>query len=240
MPAILPTVLPAVVLVITATLLLAWLVGRQLALGPHFLQFTLGLLVAGALLVLRMWRRSAAQTHPFASVGAANYVTLLRCGLIVLMASLLVETPTTALQWVATALAILAAVLDSVDGWIARRTRMSSRFGARLDMETDALLVLVLSLIAWRLGRSGPWLMLAGLLRYAFIAASLPLQWMRRPLPDSRRRKRVAAALMTAMIVVISPFVPWPVAMAIGATALAALLLSFAIDVHWLWKQRRP
>ena len=41
-------------------------------------------------------------------------------------------------------LSTLALVLDVVDGWVARRTRTSTAFGARFDGEVDAFLILVL------------------------------------------------------------------------------------------------
>jgi multidrug efflux pump subunit AcrA (membrane-fusion protein) len=39
-------------------------------------------------------------------------------------------------------------MLDGVDGWLARRHEIASRFGARFDMEVDALLILALSVLA--------------------------------------------------------------------------------------------
>ena len=46
--------------------------------------------------------------------------------------------------------------LDGVDGWLARRRGMSSAFGARFDMEIDALLVQVLAILVWRYGKAAP------------------------------------------------------------------------------------
>ena len=43
--------------------------------------------------------------------------------------------------------------LDGVDGWLARRSGIASAFGARFDMEIDALLILVLAVLAWRSAR---------------------------------------------------------------------------------------
>ena len=41
-------------------------------------------------------------------------------------------------------------LLDGVDGRLARKYGASSRFGARFDMEVDAVLICVLALLAWR------------------------------------------------------------------------------------------
>ena len=88
-----------------------------------------------------------------------------------LLAAALGEPHTTALAWAATALAILTSALDGVDGWLARRSTLASAFGARFDMETDALLIMVLSALAWRWDRAGAWVLACGLMRYAFVAA---------------------------------------------------------------------
>ena len=89
----------------------------------------------------------------------------------------------------AVALAASVAVLDGVDGWLARRTRMASAFGARFDMETDAALILVLAVLAWQFGRAGAWVLACGLLRYAFVGAGVLWPWLRspcRPAGDAR------------------------------------------------------
>ena len=48
------------------------------------------------------------------------------------------------------------------DGPAARRSGIASRFGARFDMETDALMILVLAVLAWRWDRAGAWVLLPG------------------------------------------------------------------------------
>ena len=82
-------------------------------------------------------------------------------------------------------LALPAVALDGVDGWLARRSGLSSDFGARYDMETDALLILVLAVLAWRQEKAGAWIVLAGAMRYLFVAAGYIWTWMTAPLPPS-------------------------------------------------------
>ena len=68
------------------------------------------------------------------------------------------------------ALTTVALILDAVDGKVARRTGTSTPLGARFDMEVDAFLILVLSVyVAMSLG---PWVLLIGVMRYAFVAAA--------------------------------------------------------------------
>src|SRR5262249_58290063 len=109
-------------------------------------------------------------------------MTFVRATIVALVAGLVSENNTLAVTWAAVALASAAAVLDGVDGWIARRWRTASAFGARFDMEVDALLILVLAILAWQHSKAGGWVMLSGLLRYLFVGAGWIWAWMRRPL----------------------------------------------------------
>src|SRR5215510_11499311 len=90
-------------------------------------------------IALRYLRRD----HPFPSFGPANAVTTVRAALASLMLGLIGEPTGPTVAWTAASLASAATLLDGVDGFLARRTRMSSTFGARFDMEVDALVVLV-------------------------------------------------------------------------------------------------
>ena len=58
-------------------------------------------------------------------------------------------------------------------------------------METDALLVMALSVLAWQYGKAGAWVLLCGLLRYLFVAGGWLWPWLRRPLPPSIRRQTI-------------------------------------------------
>jgi phosphatidylglycerophosphate synthase len=132
------------------------------------------------------------------------------------------------------ATAIVATVLDGVDGWLARQSRMASAFGARFDMEVDALLIMALSVLAWTFDKAGPWVIASGLLRYMFVVAGWIWPWMERRLEASRRRQTVCVVQIVALIVVVSPVVAPPASTAVAAAALAVLAGSFLIDVWWL------
>ena len=138
------------------------------------------------------------------------------------------------LQAAALAVAMISSALDAVDGWAARRTRMSSAYGARFDMETDALQILALSVLAWQFGKAGAWIFASGLMRYAFIGASMLLPWLRHPLPASNRRKVVAVVQTVSLVFAIAPFVSRDISGPVCAGALALLMWSFFIDVAWL------
>lgn len=190
------------------------------------------LLTALMILVIR----GARTHHPYPRFGAANDVTFARACLLVLVTGLIGEPASRGVAWAAVVGASVIAALDGVDGWLARRTRMPSAFGARFDMETDAFLILVLSVLVWRHGKAGAWVLAAGLMRYAFVAASWALEWMRRPLRPTIRGKTVAAVNMVGLTIALGPVIPvWFSTFAAGVTA-AALTWSFAIDVRRLWR----
>ena len=175
---------------------------------------------------------------PHPRFGPANTVTSLRLALVAVLAAVIGEPHTVALAWTATALAAVASALDGVDGWLARRSSLHSAFGARFDMETDALLIMVLSALAWRWDRAGAWVLACGLMRYGFVAAAWGWPWLARPLPPSLRRKVVAVVQMVGLSIIVAPVVQPPLSEALAAATLATLVWSFAVDVRWLAVRR--
>ena len=189
-------------------------------------------------LIMALALRYLPALHPFPLYGPANQVTTLRAALVSLVASFVGAPEVPLLGGFAVVLATLATLLDGVDGWFARRTRMSSAFGARFDMEVDALLILALSILAWRHGKAGPWVVWSGLLRYLFILAGWLLEWMRQPLVPSRRRQAICVIQVASLIAVMVPRVQPPLSTWIAGVALGVLVYSFAIDTWWLWQHR--
>jgi phosphatidylglycerophosphate synthase len=210
-------------------------VARALALGPLYVAKVLAVFAVVAACVLA----NLGAHHPFATFGPANQITLLRAGLMAILAGLIGEAGGAALGGLAFVLALVAASLDAVDGRVARATGMASAFGARFDMEIDAALLLVLAALAWQLDRAGAWVLASGLMRYAFVAAGAGLAWLRRPLPPSFRRKLVCAVQTGVLVAVLAPVLAPPVTSVLAAVALAALCYSFAADVIWLRRHSR-
>ena len=176
--------------------------------------------------------------HPFPYFGAANWVTMLRGVFVAVAASLILEPASAPVAWLLVALTATVTLLDGVDGWLARRTRMSSVFGARFDLEIDAFFMLVLSLAVWRHDKAGAWVLAIGLMRYAFVAAGWLWPWVSRPLRSTWRGKAVAVGQFAGLGLALLPVVPAPVTRVAPAAALAALAWSFASDVWFLYKQR--
>jgi len=179
--------------------------------------------------------------YPHSRFGACNAVTLLRAGLgASLLTPLLTGDPAAGpwSDWVVVGVAVIALSLDGVDGWLARRSGLASSYGARFDMEVDAALALILALHALADGLVGPVVLLLGLMRYAFVAASYPLPWLSAPLPESFGRKLVCVIQIAALIALQLPFLTVPVAQWIAFGAVLALLWSFGRDTIWLWSHR--
>jgi len=179
------------------------------------------------------------QHHPFARFGSANQITTVRALLVALVVCLIGEQPAPAIAASAAAASAVVALLDGVDGWLARRHRIASDFGARFDMEIDALLILALSVLVWRFGKAGAWVVSSGALRYAFVAAGVRWTWLQAPLPPSRRRQAVCVVQIAALTLAIVPAISSPVSAAMVAAALAALASSFLVDTVWLWRHAR-
>lgn len=165
-------------------------------------------------------------------IGAANLVTGLRLGLVLALWSV-----GTARPWLAVGIATVGAGLDAVDGPLARRRGEVSRFGARFDMETDAFLIVTLSVLAWRLGKAGPWVLLSGAMRYLFVAAAWVWPWLGADLPESYRRKAVCVVQIVTLIAAVAPALPPVLSATVAGTGLALLVWSFAVDVAWLWRR---
>lgn len=194
-------------------------------------------LFAGATALV--WR--ALPAHPHRHFGLANQVTLARLMLIALLASTLGEPALHAQGWAwgVAGLAALAASLDALDGPLARAGGQASEFGARFDMETDALLVLVLSLLVAHVDKAGAWVVLSGLLRYLFVAASWAWPWLARPLAPSLRRKAVCVLQIALLIACLVPVVSPTLGAWLAGAGLLMLVASFASDGLWLWRARR-
>ncbi len=207
-----------------------------LPLGPAFPLKAAGYCVAIAGIAASRIRPA---NHPFARLGAANQVTAARAVFVAIIAATIGESADIIVAESTAAAAVAVTVMDGIDGWLARRTGMSSAFGARFDMEVDAFLILVLSILAWQDGKAGPWVVLSGALRYMFVAAGWVWPWMERPLEPSLRRQTVCVVQVVALIVVLEPFVVPPFSNAIAALALAILVGSFVVDTNWLVSHRR-
>ncbi|MGB7218925.1 MAG: CDP-alcohol phosphatidyltransferase family protein [Vicinamibacterales bacterium] len=195
---------------------------------------------AGAcFLVMMLLAGRYLREHPFPTLGPANQITTGRAALLALVVSLVFEPAIPMAAAGAAAAAFVITSLDGVDGWLARRTRMESAFGARFDVEIDALLIQALAILAWQHGKAGPWILMSGLLRYLFVAAGSLWPWIGRPLPPSRRGKTICVIELVVLMVVLLPPLAPPWSGRLAAAGLLVLCYSFLVDTIWLWNTSR-
>jgi phosphatidylglycerophosphate synthase len=172
--------------------------------------------------------------------GAANNVTLLRAGLIALLTGLIGYTHgDLAKSWLPSFIALIALLLDGLDGWLARRDNMTSPFGARFDMEMDALFTLVLAVLVFQGGKVHAWVVLLGAMRYLFASAGLFLPWLRRRLPAKKWRQTVCVIQVSVLIACLAPIIGPGFANGLTAIALLLVIVSFATDTVWLIRQSK-
>jgi phosphatidylglycerophosphate synthase len=184
---------------------------------------------AAALLVTARMRSDQPAILP------ADWITLTRMMLIAGVTGLVADSfsrtvPVTALV----ALSAVALALDAVDGQVARRTGTATPLGGRIDGETDAFLILVLSIAVSQ--DYGGWVLAIGAARYVFLLAGWLIPWLRAPLAFRFWRKVVTAVQGIALTVAASGVTSRLVGMIAVAVALLLLAESFGHDVIWLYR----
>jgi CDP-diacylglycerol--glycerol-3-phosphate 3-phosphatidyltransferase len=185
----------------------------------------------------RRTRNRVAPDSPLhASLGLANQLSLLRGLLIAATGGFVLQLPDAALLiWVAAACYSVAAILDRVDGFVARRTRQTSLLGAELDTVYDALGLVVAPVLAVLLGKVHASYLLVSVAYYLFVLArsrrerlGLPVY----PLLPSTLRRTLAGFQMGYVAVVLWPPFQAELTRIAGIAFMLPLLVGFVVD--WL------
>ena len=197
----------------------------------------------GSFLCLQAFAAFLMRRHyPHERLGLCNVVTQFRSGLIAAFTAPLAVPGLLAqdsvLGWSLLGLALLALLLDGVDGFLARRSGLVSRFGARFDVEMDSILALILALLVLQSGKAGLWVLVLGVMRYLFVVAGMALPWLNADLPERFSRKAICVIQIATLIALLAPFITPPFAWWLAAAASALLVWSFAVDVIWLARNR--
>jgi phosphatidylglycerophosphate synthase len=186
--------------------------------------------LAGLLSIAVLMRLGWGAFTPDGAFGWANRVTAFRLGLVLVLGVLGHGTP----GWALAALVVVASALDVADGAIARRYGLASPFGAAFDIETDALMTLVIDLQLWQRGRLGAWILIPGLLRYAYVLTLAVFPPPAGHVRSSRFARLAFAALIAGSLAAL-------VCDHVAATALAgagtvAVMISFARSFRWSYR----
>ena len=233
-------------------LLLPWLITlvcwRQLVARQPWAGLTLLPGLAAATLLLAHLRRHVGRNHPpgeagrpFATLGAANWVTLLRGSACVALAGFFplalaaANRPHGPLAWAPGSIYLFMAMADLLDGLLARRSGRVTELGKSLDMTTDAAGLLIASLLAVAQERLPAPYLLVGIAYYPFRAGD----WLRqrRGLPvtplTSRPYSRIIAGVQMALVgVALLPLVARPYLTIAAYLGMTPFLLGFLRD--WL------
>jgi phosphatidylglycerophosphate synthase len=130
----------------------------------------------------------------------------------------------------------LCLTLDGVDGWVARARGEASEFGAKFDVETDAAMLVVLSVAVAALGIAGWWVLVIGMLRYGYVATAIVVPALRVPLPNRYSAKVIAVAQAVALLAVLALGLmhskQWELTMLLLA-AFTLLCWSFGRSILW-------
>jgi phosphatidylglycerophosphate synthase len=238
-----PALLRDAVISFSSLLVLTGLAALFLSLKPELRWDFVASAVVGSMLIFALCL-SALPDHPFDRLGPANLVTAFRACLVSLFGAAIFCFDDLATDQIVlfglVALVLFTLALDGVDGYLARRYRHESAFGARFDMEIDALMILILSGAAALLDKAGWWVVLIGLMRYGFLAAAWFDPRLGGDLFPSFRRKLICVVQITALCLLLVPFVVPPVSTGIAIVALALLIYSFVVDILYLLRQPVP
>lgn len=180
--------------------------------------------------------RADSAAVPYANLGWANRLTILRGWLVAATAGFLFQHwPPALLMWVPGSLYLMAAVLDRIDGYVARRSGQTSMLGVELDTVFDALGLAIAPLLAVWYGQIH-WSYLL------FSSAYYLFQWgiYRRKqhglpvhsLPPNRLRRAWAGFQMGFIAIVLLPLFGPPVTVIAGVAFMLPVLIGFTID--WL------
>jgi len=177
-------------------------------------------------------RRGWGAFTPAGVFGWANRVTTVRFALALLLGALGPATP----GWILAAALGAAAALDVADGFIARRYGLSSAFGAAFDIETDALLTLIAEAQLWQRGRAGAWILIPGLLRYAYVLALAIVPATAGHVRSSPFARRAFVALLLGLCAAL--LFDGAAATVLAALGTAAVTFSFARSFRWSYAAR--
>lgn len=161
----------------------------------------------------------------------ANAVTSIRAavGIVALVVVALGAGPKALVVAVTYGLLVLGEISDFTDGYLARRLGPTA-FGARLDMETDALFMLVLSIAAVAWYGLPRWIIVSGLLRFAVALPFFLLPEPRFPRAFSLFAKIGCAASAVALLVTLAPPAPAWLRMTGAVFSVAVLSTSFLTE----------
>ena len=178
--------------------------------------------------------RASAESPLYEYLGWGNRLTILRGGLIALTGGFLFTDQDTDFNVLAPALLYtLAAILDRLDGFVARRSRQVSLLGNELDISFDALGLVVAPLLAIGSGRLHWSYLLLSVAYYVYrwglqrrVKLGLPVY----ALPPNPLRRTLAGFQMGFIAVVLWPLLDPAMTAIAGIAFMLPVLFGFVMD----------
>ena len=176
---------------------------RDPAAGARFLVVGgSGTLAFGAIAVLLRQQTASGGTQP---VTLATWVTLCRGVLVCVFGGFVAAvglSTTGPAAWLPGFAFGVAAVLDRVDGWLARARDAETALGERLDIETDAILVFAGAVAVVAEGLAPVAFLAAGVARYLFLVGHRLRRYRGQTVGDEHRRRlnRLVYVVLTVAI----------------------------------------
>lgn len=185
------------------------------------------------------WNYHPVEKVLHSTLGYATWLTIIRGGLIAVLAGYLFQPwPESEyfpgrLSWTPGLIYITASILDYVDGRVAKASRHETRLGAFLDINLDALGLLVAPLTAVCYGQLPPAYLSVGCAYYAFIAGIRLRKKFSKPVVELKpwRGARLIAGFQMGLVgIALLPVVKPPVTTVAAYAAMITLLAGFARD----------
>lgn len=180
--------------------------------------------------------RASLQDVLYPTLGTANHLSLFRGGLIATTSGFLLQPSTSeTTAWIPGVLYTIAAMLDRIDGFIARRSNRTSLLGSELDTVYDALGLLIAPLLAFNYDKVH-WSFLFVSVAYYFFCWGL--YWRRvhhlpiYPLLPSQLRRTLAGFQMGCVALLLLPCFHSSFTTVAALIFMLPMLLGFVVD--WL------
>jgi CDP-diacylglycerol--glycerol-3-phosphate 3-phosphatidyltransferase len=167
------------------------------------------------------------------SLGVANTVTMARGGLYAVVAGFVLVPAGTGLAWVPAICYGTGALLDRVDGLLARTVGRETALGERLDMAFDTFGFVAAPLVAVLWGVLPAWYLALSAARFVYRGLCGWRRFRGRPLfdrPDSDLGRKLAGLQMVFLTVALAPPVPTSLVATLAPFVLAPSLAVFCRD----------
>jgi phosphatidylglycerophosphate synthase len=135
-------------------------------------------------------------------------------------------------------LSTLSLIMDGLDGFIARKYNLVSKFGEIIDQESDNFLMLVISISLYLNKDIGLYVFLIPLYRYIFLASMKKYDWLKKTLPISQFRKIACVLTIILMIMSQDVYIDYENTVFLVILSLFIITFSFSKDIIWLYRNK--